>query len=230
MVFKSFVGVFLWHWASRLMVNQQTLNLSHCGFESLLVYKMKISFPKPSGIEINMMPIIIGDKDTLPGSIKLYDSIIASSGLPLGSTAYLSIIEKNVHKGYFTRRPGIHTDGINTGSWGGGSWGGGKGSQEGIYMASNDGRCRVWNKQIMSDNSHGTIKGLREDASFILCPNKMYRISDRTPHESLCALSSYTRQWIRIVADKISVWFEQHNTPSPFGVLPNAFVSHSSKF
>lgn len=185
---------------------------------------MNIDFPIPSNIIINMMPIIVGDINSLPGNVKQYHEIVNKCNLPKGSVAYLSINESNLNKGQVQRRPGIHTDGTSNGPWGGGDWGG-----KGIYLASTDGRCRVWKCESYQVDRHGSLKEPNAD-SFILKPNRLYCISDRTPHESLPSLADCTRQWFRLVADEIGLWWENHSTASPFGIMPNAPIIKGMKF
>ena len=188
-----------------------------------------IEFPKYQGIMINMMPFIIGDINTLPENVRAYINIIELCNLKKGDKAYLSINESVVAKGKTQRRPGIHTDGTSAVGWGGGSWGGNK-KTEGIWMASSDGRCRVWNSETWDVDNHGGMKYEPEGSATILDPSVLYWMSDRTPHESLPALAFVPRQWFRLVADNIGIWWEKHSTPNPFGVQPNANIIKSSKF
>ena len=217
-----------------------------------------VEFPKYKGIMINMMPFVIGDLNTLPGDVRAYANVIDSCELEKGAKAYLSINESIVTQGKTQRRPGIHTDGtsaVGWGGWGGNSssfggggtfgggahlsswggrpthpgWGGNK-RTEGIWIASSDGRCRVWNSETWDVNDHGGLNHEPEGESTVMEPSVLYWMGDRTPHESLPAVESGPRQWFRIVADNIGAWWEQHSTPNPFGVLPNAPIIRRSKF
>ena len=51
--------------------------------------------------------------------------------------------------------------------------------------------------------------------------NMMYWLTDRTPHESLPLREDTYRQYFRVVTSEVSVWFEEHSTPNPLGVLPD---------
>ena len=206
-----------------------------------------VEFPDPTGIMINMMPFILGDEDSLPEEMHPYlDMIDACSGLEKGEKAYLTINVSDVKFGEYQRRPGIHTDGTSLIpeedspspgdvfgegsrlSWGGG-WGG-TSSSRGIYVASTDGRCRIWDMTTYDVDSHGGLFITPRGKSEELLPNHLYWMTDRTPHESLPSLKEQTRQFFRVVADEIGVWFSKHSTPSPFGILPNVPIVHTSKF
>ena len=51
---------------------------------------------------------------------------------------------------------------------------------------------------------------------------ELYWMTDRTPHESMPVLGPVARVVAR--QGRISVWYSQHNTPNPTGVLPDAPV------
>jgi hypothetical protein len=218
-----------------------------------------VEFPEYQGIMINMMPFVIGDVDTLPKDVRAYADVIGSCGLKKGDKAYLSINESIVEQGKTQRRPGIHTDGTSAVGWGGwggnasrfggggndfgggalaSSWGGhpthpgwgGNKAGEGIWIASSDGRCRIWNSQTWDVNDHGGLNHEPDGEATVMEPSVLYWMGDRTPHESLPALKDGQRQWFRIVADKIGAWWAQHSTANPFGVQPNAPIIHRSKF
>ena len=108
-------------------------------------------------------------------------------------------------------------------------WGGGfknKSLSGGIFIASNVPKsCRLWNCKIEKDLANGSeiigengdcehIKEfLPSDKEVLLEKNKLYWITDLTPHESL--------QFIRVVTANVSHWFADHSTPSPCGVRPD---------
>src|SRR5687767_5403598 len=99
----------------------------------------EVKFPSSMGININMMPIIFGDLESIPYYCSQYIDMIEKADFEKGKLAYLTITESWVEEGKTQRRYGIHTDGTKNSGWGGGSWG----STDGIYMASNDGLCRA---------------------------------------------------------------------------------------
>ena len=101
----------------------------------------------------------------------------------------------------------------------------------GIFMASNVAdSCRVWDCQIMDDNciGHlGDIEHLRNllPESEVMEPNCMYWITDRTPHESLPLKKKTYRQFFRLVTSQVSLWFEDHSTKNPLGVVPDPNIT-----
>ena len=97
----------------------------------------------------------------------------------------------------------------------------------GIFMASNvPSSCRVWDCQIVDDNciGHlGDIEHLRSllPESEVMEPNCLYWLTDRTPHESLPLRKKTYRQFFRLVTSQVSLWFEDHSTKNPLGVVPD---------
>ena len=185
----------------------------------------QVVFPEFQNTHVNMMPIIFGDLDSVPKHLRRYGSMIEQCDLKPGTTVYLTVDEKFLNEGDFLRRPGIHTDGTNALGWGGG-WG----YQEGIYLASNDGRCKVWDSITHNVDHLGGLLGNPEGDEVELKPNTMYWITDRTPHESLSVEKTGVRQFFRLVSDGIGAWFAQHSTPNPLGVEPMAPIVNYDKF
>ena len=101
----------------------------------------------------------------------------------------------------------------------------------GIFMASNvEDSCRVWDCQIMDDNciGHlGDIEHLRSllPESEVMEPNCLYWLTDRTPHESLPLKNKTHRQFFRLVTSEVSLWFEEHSTKNPLGVVPDPKIT-----
>lgn len=133
-------------------------------------FSCPVSFPPPEDISINMMPFVLGNKDSIPKRYQQYWPIIQtcvdsnnnlhpSAAMEIdGSVAYLTIHESQVEKDCTQRRPGIHCEspGCNH-ALGGGEmlrWGfcrDGKpvSRSGGIFMCSNvSNSCRVWNVKI----------------------------------------------------------------------------------
>ena len=75
----------------------------------------------------------------------------------------------------------------------------------------------------------GNIEHLRkclpEKARHVLKKNKLYWMTDRTPHESLPLKESQYRQFFRLVTHKVSLWYEDHSTPNPFGLMPDKNIT-----
>jgi len=201
-----------------------------------------VSFPEYDGRYVNMMPIVFGDINTIPKYLRDYNDIIKKCSFKVGTTVYLTIHESIVEKGKTQRGGGIHTDATgNSQYWGGNNYDGSStfsltktGSivpyNTGIYIASSDGGCNVYDCQIeKSDNLGGISKKIK--ASKINCsPNNLYWITDRTPHEAIPVKKETKRQFFRLVSENISVWYSQHNTPNPFGIKPNCKIDDNNKF
>ena len=128
-------------------------------------------------------------------------------------------------------------------AWGCGKWLYGELPVDGIYMMSNlDNSCRIYPNLIddpeMITDDHGGCECLRNhlDEGENLQANTVYWMTDRTPHEALPVQAStpnsqaVDRQFLRIVAGRISVWYSKHNTPNPCGLLPDAPISDDDKF
>lgn len=173
-----------------------------------------------------MMPIIFGDVQTIPEELHSYNEIINKCNFEKGSIAYLSIHESFVKEGETQRRPGVHTEATSRLGWGGGNWGG---THKGLYMASTDGRCRIWNTLCWSDDLHGAINA-PDAPNEIMEESVLYWLTDRTPHEALPSLRSGWRQWFRLVSNEIGGWWRMHSTLNPLGVLPTCPIIEGSKF
>ena len=104
----------------------------------------------------------------------------------------------------------------------------------GIFIASNvPNSCRLWNCKIEKDlvngseiiGENGDCKHIKEflpsDKEVVLEENKLYWITDRTPHESLPLKNGTYRQFIRVVTANVSHWFADHSTSNPCGVQPD---------
>lgn len=192
---------------------------------------MKVQFPEPKDININMMPIVMGRKNTIPEEYHGYLPIIEACNFEKDSIVYLTIHESKVEKGKSQRRGGIHTESFKmmdneNASWGGGSWGG----KEGLYMASTDGACRIWDTETSNVDFHGgVLEDLSSIDSFKCEPSTLYWMTDKTPHEALPSDVGY-RQFIRVVSSNVSQWFSEHNTPNPLGIKPNCPITTRNKF
>lgn len=115
-----------------------------------------------------------------------------------------------------------------------------RGIVDGIFMCSNvSDSCILWNCRIVSDENEnevignlGDIEHLRSSLPIpgqIMEKNKLYWITDRTPHESLPMKSQKYRQFFRLVTENVGVWYEQHSTKNPKGVIPNSNITHIIK-
>eukprot|EP00754_Rhynchopus_humris_P026054 Rhum_TRINITY_DN14987_c8_g1::Rhum_TRINITY_DN14987_c8_g1_i1::g.131700::m.131700 len=118
-------------------------------------------------------------------------------------------------------------------------WGWSRGHMDGgIYVMSNmDATCAAWNCTVDVEESDdadiigrgGDIEHLRSylpDAARVeMKANRLYWMTDRTPHETLPAQRSGWRQWVRVVTSGVGVWFADHSTPNPKGVVPDPEIT-----
>lgn len=221
-----------------------------------------VAFPKyQGGLVINMMPIIFGDPSSIPLELHGYLPLIEKCNrLTPGLVAYLTVHESLVQKASTQRRPGIHTDGTNMMSWGGSGWGGGgrpikpdpvkpppikprpikplppcqpeSERSKGIYMASSDGTCRVWDTQTPPEgvDAHGGLLAYPTAESELMTPQSLYWMTDRTPHASQMVMKDTERQFFRLVSDEVGGWWKQHSTANPLGIQPTCRILTHSKF
>ena len=92
--------------------------------------------------------------------------------------------------------------------------------------------CKLWKCQITQDCGDiiGTLGDLEKCREFLpdsetMKPNKIYWLTDRTAHESLPLKMSTYRQFFRLATSKVSVWFEDHSTKNPRGIVPDPKIT-----
>ena len=187
----------------------------------------RVNFPKYSGIKVNMMPIVFGVHESIPSYLKQYSWIIDQCGFTKGDIVYLTVHESFVPKNNSQRRGGIHVEAPKLNSWGGGIWGGSS-SDKGIYMASTDGACNVWNEMVEDRDEHGGCNA--NGTPHKMNPNTLYWMTDKTPHQALSNDHDSYRQFFRLVSNDISVWYSKHNTKNPTGVVADCEIVGVNKF
>jgi len=72
-----------------------------------------LTFPDPKDININMMPFVMGQKESIPEEYQHYWPMIEECYIPmqeLGKIGYLTIHESHVQKDNCQRRPGLHIE------------------------------------------------------------------------------------------------------------------------
>ena len=104
-------------------------------------------------------------------------------------------------------------------------------------MANNvEDSCCVWDCTLQADEVDGTevigslgdVEHLRDilpGEPQMMRANTVYWITDRTPHESLPLKVDAYRQYIRLVTSEVSLWFEEHSTKNPLGVVPDPEIT-----
>eukprot|EP00658_Telonema_sp_P-2_P021952 TRINITY_DN18760_c0_g1_i2.p1 TRINITY_DN18760_c0_g1~~TRINITY_DN18760_c0_g1_i2.p1 ORF type:complete len:278 (-),score=34.68 TRINITY_DN18760_c0_g1_i2:344-1177(-) len=197
-----------------------------------------VSWPEPTGVCVNMLPIIVGNPGTLPAECIQYHELIklCKPTDSIGQIGYLTIQEGMVEADSSQRRPGIHTDksamclrcGTKdpnrywTHAWGMGRVYEGMYSG-GIFMASNiSDSCKVWDAKVPEPGLGGDVEYLRGmlGDGISLDGNGLYWITDETPHESVPLATSKYRQFFRLVTGQVGAWFEEHSDPNPLVRLP----------
>ena len=127
-------------------------------------------------------------------------------------------------------------------SWGGGT-DGDNGREGGIYMSCNmDRSCEIWNCRVDENAAIGKLGDLEHLRTTLkdygvhrqyMRAGRLYWITDRTPHESLPVRKSGVRQFFRIVTSQLSLWYAEHSTSNPLGVVPDPAITkivYGSKF
>ena len=127
-------------------------------------------------------------------------------------------------------------------------WGFGMVSQQcdfigGIFMASNlANSTQAWNMRVVSTEdgdevigAMGNLENLRHilpGKPEMLRPNMVYWMTDRTPHEALPVTEpeGVYRQYFRLVTGDVSLWFEEHSTKNPNGVVPDPNLTKTIKY
>jgi hypothetical protein len=217
--------------------------------------RRQVMFPPPTGININMMPIRLGDPSSIPEQCHGYLPIIELCAImPFDrmKIGYLTIQEGLVTEGTTQRRPGLHTDRHTSvlpnaavcelaegeGIFPGETrplvfhWGGRKG---GIYLASSvENSTRVWNAFVKKPGLLGDCEYLRPYlGQGTLVPERgLVWMTDGTPHEALPLTTTQYRQFFRLVTSKVDVWYAPYSTPNPLGIQPppSVIVVDTNKF
>ena len=116
---------------------------------------------------------------------------------------------------------------------------------DGIYVATSvSDSCAVWpaliDKPECVTDAHGGVEPLRPFLGdpVLLQAGEVCWMTDRTPHASLPlrapdgdpAATHVFRQFFRLVAGPVSVWYAKHNTPNPTGTQPDAPCVSVNKF
>jgi len=213
-----------------------------------------VEFPAPSGININMMPIIIEDAQSIPEKYRHYYPLIEACfriRMAPSKVGYLTINEGNIDAGASQRRGGLHIEcpGYlhgNIDSHGKyqrvhDCFGNDRGDkfEGGIFMASTVSKSTAfWELKVEEPGemvgSLGDLEHVRqllpEEKKRVLEAGELVWFTDTTPHEALPLQSAGTRQFFRLVVGKLSQWNEEHNTPNPLGVTPDPKVTKVVKY
>lgn len=185
----------------------------------------EIDLPAFTGLRIMMLPVVIGDADSLPLDYADWRDAFAqlSSFAPehTGEVGYLTIDEAHVAAGDTHRRPGLHVDGSGGWAGGGGSWGGGDAVGGGtgtgmIAVCSRDG-ARIWSGTFAGrPDPDGGCEHLRSQLgpAWEMSPGIAYWCSPLCVHEAVAARESGPRTFVRLSLPSRAPWFHGY-TKSP---------------
>lgn len=212
---------------------------------------IRAPLPRFAGTRVLLMPIIHGDRTSLPDELAAYGPLVEdfAKAAPAyhGQVVYLTIDEKFVRAGQTHRRRGLHVDGFylteeggrRSGTWGGGggAWGGasvlGDGGT-GLLTVSDVAGCRAWGQEFAGvpapegDCEHFRPQ-CRLDRQETLAPGGIYWLGPLCVHESLPMEKDTRRTFVRLSLPSKAEWYEGC-TPNPRGVLPTGPVAPRRRF
>jgi len=199
-------------------------------FDSSLQALGKFTFPLFSNVRIQMMPIELGDMESVPYFLKwLWYPAIARlfelSPIKKG-VGYLTIDERFTKAGETHRRPGLHVDGIGLWGDGGGAWG-----AQGFLTVSSHAGCEAYHQEF-----HGSPIGVEQSVDPIiegncehlrlqchgklrLIPNLVYWMNSLCVHESVPLEQDTSRTFVRLSMPSACAPYEGF-TENPTGVKP----------
>jgi hypothetical protein len=237
-----------------LVINELASHSKYC------VRVAHVDFPPYTGVVCNMMPIVLGDHDTIPVEFRAYAPLIdACECEQTGRVVYLTVHESVIgDEAASQRRPGLHTESPciqDSVGWGGGRMRGphdrpkGRGEREliggdpdvfeswrregGIYMASTVAdSCLVYDANATACGSLGDVESDRSKfgTGLTMGAGELWWMTDRTPHESLVLPPHTQRQYFRLVTNRVSRWYSRHSTANPLGVVANCHITDVDKF
>lgn len=204
-------------------------------FESLFEELQLIELPEFSGVKAMMLPIIIGNINSLPDFVAGYKAAFKQmceaerAKIHNGEVGYLTVDEKLVEENSTHRRGGLHVDGIfkgSAGSWGGGGTWGSAGN--GMLTVSSPAGCRAWLGKFNGwPGDEGECNHLADQCSLENATefksNVLYWVDGLCIHESIPQKEAVQRQFIRLSLPSKGPWFKGY-TENPLGVLPTGRI------
>jgi hypothetical protein len=209
-------------------------------FESLFERVGEVQLPEFSGVRVMMLPVIVGDVESLPAFVENYKTLFRSlceaqqALAHHGEVGYLTIDEKIVEPSSTHRRGGLHVDGVYQGS--AGPWGGGFGRPggswgsvgNGMLTVSNPAGCLAYRKTFvgwpgMEGECDHLADQCTEDAATMFEPNVLYWVDGLCVHESVPMTVRTPRQFVRLSLPSDGPWFEGY-TENPLGVKPTGEI------
>lgn len=209
-------------------------------FESKFNEMSKVRLPDFSGTRIMMMPLILGDLNSIPESLNHYketfkDLFKLTDPKHFGKVGYITIDEKEVLKGNTHRRSGLHVDGVYNDSCGGWGGGGGWGSVgNGMITVSSVEGCKAYNQKfdgiIGKDGECDLLEDqLDESKATIFKKNTAYWVDGLCVHESLPQKENTKRTFVRLSMPSNAPWFDGY-TKNPKGIQPTGEILSKRKY
>jgi hypothetical protein len=201
-------------------------------FASTFKFVGNVVFPEYSGVRVMMMPLVLGDLDSVPPMLAGYCDTLAMlfalmETKHVGNVGYLTVDEKIVKRGTTHRRAGLHVDGVfegRCGGWGGGGWGS---VGNGMLTTSSHVGCRAWNQEFDgypgNDGECDHLASQLRDAGTIFEPRGVYWVDGLCVHESMPLPVDTNRQFVRLSMPSKAPWFQGY-TVNPLGVKPTGDI------
>lgn len=201
--------------------------MQHPHFESCFHRVAPLPLPAFSGTRVMMMPLILGDPDSIPEFLSHWKATLMKlfeMGGHAGEVGYLTLDEKRVAAGATHRRAGAHVDGVyqgRAGGWGGGGWGS---AGNGMLTVSSVPGCRAWAQRFegwpgLEGECDHLLEQARPEAETLFEANTVYWVDGLCVHESLPMARGTERQFVRLSMPSTAPWFEGY-TENPLGVAP----------
>lgn len=193
-------------------------------FSSVVEELGELQFPARADTRIQMMPVRIGDPDSLPKSLDHWRQpflVLCDAGaFGRHEVGYLTIDEKRVESGRSHRRPGLHVDFFKKHP----EYDRVLVRDREIVMVSDLAGCHAWKQDFHGlpdpegDCAH-LASQCSEEAKIVLQPNRIYGMNRLTVHESVAFNAPTYRRFARLVGDILTEYYTNY-TPNPKGIVP----------
>lgn len=213
------------------------MSITAAGFTSEYREIGPVTLPDFSGLRVMMMPLILGDLNSIPPMLANWKATLASlfeMGGHHGKVGYITIDEKTVTPGATHRRAGKHVDGVFQGRAGG--WGGGGGSWgaagTGMLTVSSPAGCRCFRGTFVGwPGNEGECDHLADQCKDgeLLKERTVYWVDGMCVHESVPMVDPVNRQFVRLSLPSDGPWFEGY-TENPLGVKPSGEILPRREF